>query len=260
MPEQLLLITIGYLLLGLGNKMSTIYSISRDTIISAALRKLQVIELGTTPDSDTITNAAQSLNIMIKAWQSSGIKLWTIDVYTMPLVSGKKEYTISPSGSDFTADKPIKVTQAWMRNISVIPNVDTPLLMISRQEYSLLGSKDSPGMINSIFYDPKATSGTLHTFLNPDIATATNYQLCYVAQRPMIDIGTGSDIPDFPTEWTQALIWGLADELAIEYGCHVNQRQEISMKANKYRSELEDWDTEYSPTFFTPDMRMQGKW
>lgn len=239
--------------------MTTAYSVSRDTIITSALRKLQVIELGTTPDTVTIANGAQSLNIMIKAWQSSGIKLWTINEYTLPLVVAQSAYVIGPSGPALVADKPLKVIQAWMRNTSVTPNVDTPLLSMSKQEYNILGSKYSPGMVNSYFYDPRVTSGTLYTYLTPDAATATNYQLHFVGQRPMTDITLSTDIPDFPNEWMQALIWGLADELAIEYGCHVNQRQEIAMKAQKYQTELTDFDVETSSTFFTPDMRMNTR-
>ena len=239
--------------------MTTVYSVSRDTIISAALRKIQVLELGTTPDTDTLNNAAQALNIMIKAWQSNGIKLWTIDEYTLPLVATQTSYTISPSGPDLVGNKPLRITQAWMRNISVTPNIDTPLQILSKAEYNILGTKGSPGMVNSIMYDPRGTTGILYVYLTPDTATATNYALHFVAQRPMTDIATGTDVPDFPTEWQQALIWGLADELAIEYGCHVNQRQEIAIKAEKYRKDLEDWDVEYVSTFFTPDQRMMGR-
>lgn len=237
--------------------MATSFSINRDAIIIAALRKLQVVELGTTPDATTITNAAQSLNIVIKAWQSQGIKLWTVNEYTLPLVSAKNNYVIGPTGPDLVTDKPLKIIQAWMRNTSVTPNVDTPLQLLSKQEYNILGSKTSPGMVNSIFYDPRVTSGTLATFLTPDTSTALNYTLHFVGQRPLLDVTLSSDIPDFPNEWMQALIWGLADELAIEYGCHVNQRQEIAMKADRYRRELEDWDTETTSTFFTPDSRMK---
>lgn len=235
--------------------MATSYSINRDSIISAALRKLQVLELGTTPDADTIANAAQSLNIMIKAWQSQGIKLWTVNEYTLPLVSGTNTYNIGPAGTHLVADKPLKVIQAWMRNLSVTPNIDTPLILVSKQEYNILGSKKSPGMVNSVFYDPRQTDGNLYTFLTPDAATAANYQLHFVGQRPITDVLLSTDIPDFPNEWMQALVWGLADELAIEYGCHVNVRQEIQIKAMKYRTELEDWDVEPTSTFFTPDRR-----
>jgi hypothetical protein len=235
--------------------MTTTYSVSRDTIITTALRKLQVIELGVTPDTDTLTNAAQSLNIMIKAWQSQGIKLWTIDEYVLPLVANQTAYIISPTGPDLVGNKPLKVIQAWIRNTQVTPNIDTPLQILSKQEYNILGSKQSTGTTNSIFYDPRVTTGILYVYLTPDANTAINYQLHFVAQRPMTDINTGTDVPDFPTEWQQALIWGLADELAIEYGCHINQRQEIAVKADKYRRELEDWDVEYVSTMFTPDQR-----
>lgn len=323
--------------------MTTSYSVSRDTIISASLRKLQVLELGSTPDASTIANAAQSLNIMIKSWQMQGIKLWTIQNYIIPLTSTVSAYTIGnvqivtgtvtisnaspgvitytnnglmpntpivftttgalPTGitagttyyvltnldaNTFTIsatvagaaintssagsgvhtatittpktvtqinNKPLKVIQAWMRNTSVTPNVDTPLLLLSRQEYNMLGSKASTGMVNSVWYDPNTTYGTATTYLTPDASTATNYQLYLVGQRPIGDILNSTDIPDFPNEWMQALVWGLADELAIEYGCLVNQRQEIAMKAIKYRTDMEDADVETSSTTFSPDIR-----
>lgn len=329
--------------------MTTAFNISRDTIITAALRKLQVLELGTTPDASTLANAAQSLNIMIKSWQTQGIKLWTVKNYIIPLTATINAYTIGysvvdtstvtitianpgvvtytnhgfitgtpivftttgalPTGlvagtmyyiltvldaNTFTLaatiggtvitttgaqsgvhtatvnvsttvempttvtqsnDKPLKVIQAWMRNISVTPNIDTPLQVLSRQEYNILGSKNSPGMINSIWYNPSTSWGTVTTYLTPDIATATNYQLYCVGQRPLGDITFGTDITDFPSEWMQALIWGLADELSLEYGCLENYRKEIGMKAQIYRSAMEDWDTETTPTFFTPDPR-----
>lgn len=324
--------------------MSTSYSISRDTIISSALRKLQVLELGVAPDADTITNAAQALNVMIKAWQSNGIKLWTIQNYTIPLVAAQNQYSIgnvkirsgtvtitqaspavitytghgfiygspvvfsttgalptgltagttyyvlttptantftvaatvggvaintssagsgvhtctttTPATVDKTADKPLKVIQAWIRNIQATPNIDIPVQILSRQEYNILGSKRSTGLINSVFYDPRTTYGDVYTYLTPDTNVATNYQLYIVVQLPIQDVLLGTDIPDFPTEWMQALIWGLADELAVEYGVPLNARQEIGMKAMKYRTDLEDWDVETTSTLFTPDQRM----
>jgi hypothetical protein len=239
--------------------MTTSYSVSRDTIITAALRKLQVIELGVTPDATTVTNAAQSLNILIKAWQTQGIKLWTVVEDTLTLVANQTSYTIGPSGPDLITDKPLKVIQAWLRNISVTPQIDTPLLELSKAEYNQLGSKFSLGVVNSWFYDPGTTSGVLKVFNTPDTNTATIYQLHFVAQRPLQDINLSTDIPDFPNEWMQALIWGLADELSVEYGVHVNLRQEIAAKAEKYRRELEDWDVEHASTYFMPDMRTSFK-
>ena len=234
---------------------SSTYSITRDQVIVAALRKLQVVELGATPDSATINNAAQALNVMIKAWMTQGIKLWTVQQYTLPLVAGQTSYTIGSSGMNVTANKPLKVIQAWMRNTAVSPNIDTPMQVISKQEYNILGSKFSQGMVSTVFYDPSTTFGTLYTYLTPDAATATNYDLYLVGQRPIYDIINSTDIPDFPNEWMQALVWGLADELSIEYGCPVSQRQEITAKAERYKADLVDWDVEPTSTFFQMDSR-----
>lgn len=242
--------------------MTTTYSISRDTIIKAALRKLAVLELGVTPDTDTVTNASQALNIMIKAWQSDGIKIWTIQNYTITPVAGKNAYIIGPTGTpnvDLVADKPLKIIQGWNRNNQVTPHIDTPLNPISRQEYNILGSKSSTGFVNSFYYEPSTTYGTLYVYLTPDANMQANYSIMMVGQRPLGDVTLSTDIPEFPNEWMQALVWGLADELAIEYDVPANHRSEITFKANKYRTELEDWDIETFSSFFTPDQRMKGR-
>lgn len=324
--------------------MTTTYSVTRDQIISGALRKLQVLDLGATPDADTLTNASQSLNIMVKAWQSQGIKLWTIQEYVIPLVASQNSYKLgytttksgtctitqatpgvvtyvgngltvgtvvvftttgalptgltagssyyvvsTPTADTFTVsstlagspiatssagsgvhtctittpvtvdqvtEKPLKVIQAWLRNMSVTPYIDRPVILLSRQEYNILGSKFATGQINSVWYNPMTTYGEVHTYLTPDATTATDYMLYLVGQKPLGDILLATDVPDFPSEWMQALVWGLADELAIEYGCHVNQRQEIGMKAERYRNDLQDWDVETTSTFFQVDQRM----
>jgi hypothetical protein len=281
---------------------------------------------------------------MIKAWQTQGIKLWTVQEYVVPLIANQNLYKLgrtttksgtvtitqatpgvvtytsnglvvndqvvfttsgalptgltagatyyvvstptpstftvsstlggspiatssagtgvhtctitTPVSVDMTTEKPLKVIQAWIRNIAVSPNIDIPVQHLSRQEYNLLGSKYATGQINSVWYDPRTTYGEVHTYLTPDATIAANYRLYLVGQKPINDILLGTDIPEFPTEWMQALVWGLADELSIEYGCHVNVRQEIMMKAENYRRALEDWDTEVNSTFFQVDTRM----
>ena len=106
--------------------MTTTYTVTRNQIVDSALRKLNVLELGDTADVTTIANASLVLNLMIKMWAVEGLKLWTIDELTLPLVEDQTSYTIGPSGCDLTANKPLKMIQAWLRNTTVTPNVDTP--------------------------------------------------------------------------------------------------------------------------------------
>ena len=72
---------------------------------------------------------------------------------------------------------------------------------------------------------------------------------------PLNDITLATDIPDFPNEWMNCLVWNLADQLSLEYGVPMNSRQEIAQRAGTYKALLTDWDVEASSTFFQPDFR-----
>ena len=236
---------------------TTTFSVNRNQVITSALRKLGVLELGEVPDAETIANGSFVLNLLIKQLATSGLRLWTIDEYILPLVANKTFYTIGPAlTSDLATDRPLKVIQSFLRNTSATPNIDIPMTLISKQEYNILGSKFSTGIVNSIYYDIRQTEGILHVFLTPDANTSTNYELHFFGQRPLYDINSASDVPDFPNEWFNTLVWNLADQLAIEYGVPANHRQEIAMRAKAYLDQMDDWDVETTSTFFQPDMRM----
>lgn len=244
--------------------MSSNYSVSRDTIIALALRKLGVLEIGDTPDPDTINNANYSLNLFIKQMNVDGLKMWKNSELIVPLTAATK-YILGGTSSivmyDSLApstpitDKPLKAIQGWYRNKTATPNIDTPVKMLSKQEYNELGSKFSTGSPNSFYYDPKTTYGNLYIYLTPNAYTIANLEFRMVSQMPINDISAGADIPDFPNEWFNCLVWNLADQLAIEYGVPMNYRQEIMTRAAAYRKELTDFDVETSSTFFQPDYR-----
>jgi hypothetical protein len=92
-------------------------------------------------------------------------------------------------------------------------------------------------------------------YLTPDSNAQTNLQLHLVAQMPLNDLSLSTDIPDFPNEWMNCLVWTLADELALQYGVPMNARQEITQRSMMYKEKLSDWDVEASSTFFAPDFR-----
>jgi len=245
--------------------MSSTYSINRDQIISLALRKLGVVEIGETPDAGSIANASISLNLMIKQFSMEGLKLWKNSELIIPLTSGKTSYTLGGSSSTLMydsiaptvaiTDKPLKAIQGFYRNIQTTPYIDTPLLLVSKQEYNMLGSKFSTGTANTIFYDVKQLNGILYVYLTPDANAQTNLQLHLVVQLPLNDISLATDIPDFPNEWMNTLVWNLADQLALDYGVPMNARQEIMQRATIYRMQATDWDVEAASTYFSPDFR-----
>lgn len=245
--------------------MSSNYSITRDQIISLALRKLGVLEIGDTPDANSVANAAMSLNLLIKQFNTDGLKLWKVSELIVPLTSGQTSYTLGGASSTLMydslaptvaiTDKPLKVIQGFYRNIQATPYIDTPVMVVSKQEYNVLGSKFSIGTANTIFYDARKLNGILYVYLTPDTNSQTNLQLHLIAQMPINDISLATEVPDFPNEWMNCLVWNLADQLAMEYGVPMNARQEIAQRATLYKTQMVDWDTEASSTFFSPDFR-----
>jgi hypothetical protein len=245
--------------------MSSNYSITRDQIISLALRKLGVLEIGDTPGANDVANAAMSLNLLIKQFNTDGLKLWKVSELIIPLTSGQTSYTLGGSGSNLMydalnptvaiTDKPLKVIQGFYRNIQSTPNIDTPVLLVSKQEYNVLGSKFSTGTANTIFYDARKLNGILYVYLTPDANAQANLQMHLVAQMPINDISLATEAPDFPNEWMNCLVWNLADQLSMEYGVPMNARQEIAQRAATYRVQMSDWDVEAYSTFFAPDFR-----
>jgi len=248
--------------------MSSTYTVSRDQIISLALRKLGVLEIGDVPDAETINNAAMSLNLLIKQLSTEGLKLWKNSELIIPLITNQTTYILGGSTSALMydslnptvtiTDRPLKVIQGFYRNITVTPYIDIPVMVVSKQEYNVLGSKFSTGTANTIFYDTKKLNGVLYVYLTPDVNASTNMELHIVAQLPLNDLSSALDIPDFPNEWMNCLVWNLADQLALEYGVPMNSRQEIGMRAGTYKTLLTDWDVEASSTFFAPDFRSTG--
>jgi hypothetical protein len=236
---------------------TTTFSVTRNEIISASLRLLGVLEEGAVPNATAIENASLVLNMMIKDWMTDGIKLWTVEELTLPLVSGQTVYNIGPdSGNDLITFKPLRLIQAFLRNVSVTPYIDMPMTLISEQEYNILGSKFSQGAVNSVYYKPDVTYGVVKVFLTPNDSTAETYELHLNMQRPIYDMTGANQTFDFPSEWYQSLRWGLAAELAAEYGLTDQRINAIINRSASYKDRLSAWDTEYNSTFFQPDVRM----
>jgi hypothetical protein len=135
---------------------------------------------------------------------------------------------------------------------SGIPPLEVPLIQLSRQEYDQLGQKAAQGIPNSYYYDPQLINGVLSLYLAPNAQSNVVILTC---QRPIADVINSTDSFDFPIEWTNALKWGLAEQLIPEYFVPEDVAARVERNAEKYLGDMLDWDQEEAPTFFTPDRR-----
>lgn len=79
------------------------FNFNRDQIIKSALRKIGVIAAGETPGAQTVQDAADALNIMIKAWDASGLHIWTEEEATLFLQPNQNAYVLGGATTDHAA-------------------------------------------------------------------------------------------------------------------------------------------------------------
>lgn len=86
---------------------TTTFSRNRDQIIKSALRKVGAFEAGETPDAESINDASDALNTMIKHWQGNGVQIWrTTEAVLFPQL-GQVRYSIGNSSTDHA-------TESWV--------------------------------------------------------------------------------------------------------------------------------------------------
>ena len=231
---------------------TTSFSVSRDDLIKGALRKIGVVAQGEVPTADQYTEAAFALNLLVKAWQVDGMPLWALRTTAIPLTTNVNSYEIG-TGKTVNTDKPLKVIQAWNRN--VVSNVDVPMRILTKQEYSILGNKTTSGNPIQIYYEPLRDHGVLHLFPTPSSVDATAQQIYITYQRPYEDFNISTDTPDFPQEWYMAVLYGLAVILASEYGVPIDQRQVLGREAADMKMAALSFGTEEGSIYFTRDFR-----
>jgi hypothetical protein len=82
---------------------STDFTLNRDAIITAALRKLRVVDPNNTANANDITTGAQALNLMIKAWQMDGVSMWLNQEAVLHLALESQTYALGATGDHFCA-------------------------------------------------------------------------------------------------------------------------------------------------------------
>ncbi len=238
---------------------ATLWSTNRDAIIARALRICGAIGQGETPSAAAITEGAEALNDITKEYQADGMPLWKIKVYTAFAYTATTTYNIG-TGSTVNQVAPLKILQAYNRNTLADPDQDTPILVVPRMDYEYLGIKQATGRPNQLSYVPPGAGiitisdmkGVITVFPKPDAYTIANVTCVIIGQTPYEDYAASTDVPDFPSYWYNAIKWGLAAELAYEYGVPYAERAMIRKEALFHKNEALSFGTEEGSLWIQP--------
>lgn len=231
------------------------YTISRDSIIAAALRKIGVIGDYESPSAEQLSAAGTALNLLIKSLSNRGMTLWTTAEQYIPFSNWASTNTveIGPGATIPLSHKPMRIIQALRRdNITPAAPVDVPMQIYTFENYQLLPQKLSSGAPIIMFYQPLRTTGKISLWPIPSSYWVTNGQLYIRYIRQLQDFDTGADEADVPVEWAEALVYQLAVRLAPEYGLPMNERMLLKQEADALIKQAEEDAVEEGSIFIHP--------
>jgi len=237
-----------------------------NNLITKALRICQVIGEGESPSTNALTDHLETLNDLIQVWHADGMELFVIDQDSFNLVSTVSTYQIGvgQSGNNVNNVAPLRVLQAWTRDTSVTPNTDVEMTIITREQYNRLSPKASTGTPVQLYYEPPigqnwATEiyGKIYVWPTPDATAATNKDVYISYVRPFEDLDTGTQNLEFTRTWYKPLCWGLAADLAYEYGLPFSERAMIEKKAQYYKALALQTEAAEGSMFIQPDFQMR---
>ncbi len=196
------------------------FILTRDDLIKEALLEINAIVQSQDPSPSEIADAARRMNIMVLSWQNKGVLLWTVEEETQALVDGTAEYTLSV---DIVGVQPEGMFIRRDDNDSIVK-------AISREDYARIENKIEEGRPEKAFIQYTLTNPTLTLSPIPENSTDVFH---YWKVLKLQDFDTGSNNPDFPTRWYDAIFKGLARELAPQYGVPVLERRDLKTAADE---------------------------
>lgn len=231
---------------------------------AAELNDAIVSELATAAASGAATVEVDDATGMAAA-DKVGVVLddGTIDWDTISSISTNTiTLTGTLSGAAAVDNKVFTYTNALARPLKIIgaqrlskDDVDTPIGVISHEEYQRIPNKTITGLTNEIYYHPEHPDGYIHLWPEPETAADRIRMTCLL---PLEDFDATSDNPDFPQEWLDCLTWNLAKKLCPSYGVPIQKVAMIAAEADDLYDQMQAWDTEEASTFFTPDFERSG--
>jgi len=110
------------------------------------------------------------------------------------------------------ANRPLDIIEARVRYPG---GTETPIEILSREEYMALSDKDAIGVANQLFFDPQTTDVKIRIW---PAASDVQYIIPFTGKMPIEDFDATANTPDFPQEWFMALSYNLAAMVAPKFG------------------------------------------
>ena len=153
-----------------------------------------------------LKSARRSINMLLAEWANRGLNLWTIQEYSITLVSGTSEYDL-PSDC-------VDVIEHVCRTVIGGQNTDIAMTRVSVSTYAQYPNKDLSGRPLQVFVE-RQLSPKIKVWPVPD--DSADYTLVIWYLRRIQDAGSPVSLTlDIPFRFYNALVSGLAYLTALK--------------------------------------------
>lgn len=194
------------------------FYLTREKIIRRALSMVGAYHEGEILSAYKKNQGIETLNTMVKAWQTKGTFLWTEKPVLVALSNGVDDYAMP---SDANGSPLFCIDKAFIRD----GTDDKPLSVVSWRDYQGISNKADTGFPSRISHDQ--ANGRFYVHLVPN--EAMNLYVFGLAK--LKDFESDSAGGDFPARWDRALVFGLAYDLSFEFLTSQGKKEELKREA-----------------------------
>lgn len=222
---------------------------NRARIVQLALTKVGALGPGSVaPAQDAaplIAHANDCLNALVKSMDADGIMTWRVQRRTLTTIAGQASYAIANDVYDI--DQPGRYTISGQ-------TAGNQVMPMSRDEYMVVGDRTLTGVPIQYLVEKTLDASGLQlctlTFYPVPASSGDTFE--YTAVVKARDQTTDADTLDVPQLWVRCLMYGLAADLAYDYGLPMDRIKSLSDAFAEEREKCLMQDGERGDTQLVP--------
>lgn len=227
---------------------------TRDQLITDALEKIGALGVNETATANQITRAASVLTSLLNFLRVKGMPQWKLKQYTYAMSLFTAGYAKMGVGQTLVSTTlPLKMLSAQRYDALALTTID--LNVYTRQEYFVIPSTSITSVPTQVYVQPQKTYLDVYLWPLPDTYWTTNGSLKIDVQEATTDVTVGTDLPDFPVEWEDPIIYLLASRLAPNYGVPVQERNLLAQEAERILQEVLGFGNEEGSLYINPKVK-----
>lgn len=197
-------------------------------IVKLAYQTAGLLSIHQAVNAQQAQHGMDMLDLLVKSTQTMGLFAKTIAFYDLQLLAGVRSYPLAASVLEAQGDGSfIAVGQSL-----TAASGETPVKMVSREEWQALSAKDADGRPTMYFVDRTASEATVYFWPTPDAANAGTVRL--QTHRLRADTREGGVTLEFEPYWQEYFVCALGAKLALTHSKNLGKVKFLEERADEY--------------------------